>query len=173
MTNPIDPPLPPIPAPPSVASIVEAEERAAQFVEENACILFDPANEWCTPAIEFARWKAEDTEGLRSDQEHDTHRRHATLRIAMCCDGLYETFGHDLDAVTLRYIAECLIDHFEEVYSGESAEPNNAYFDGDDEDDIPFEAPARVLTPTPDANLFQQVDDLIRSHFGLPPKPRF
>jgi hypothetical protein len=142
---------------------VEAEERAAQFVEDNACILFDPANEWCTPAIEFARWKAEDTEGLRSDQEHDTHRRHATLRTAMCCDGLYETFGHDLDAVALRYIAECLIDHFEEVYSGESADDPEIT----DGEEIPFNAPAQQ------GDVFQQVDDLIRSHFGLQPKPRF
>lgn len=167
-------------------------ETTHEWAEENACILFDPANEWCEPAIDFAQWKAEDTEGLRSDEEHDTARRHAVLRTEVdlrLAFARHDFDGTDLDALSPAHLAELIVDHFDEVYNGESAEPDSALPITDGED-IPFDAPAAPTAPinpfekyvlpssTPlstadDSELFQQVDDLLRSHFGLPSKPRF
>lgn len=169
----------------SSADLAQREANTEVFVEENACTLFDPANEWCEPAIDFAKWKSEDTEGLRSDEEHDTARRHAILRTGMhFVHSLHDFYGTDLDALSPAYLAELILDHFDEVYNGESAEVD----DLTDGEDIPFDAPTPVpstpinpfekyILPVPNPaqrdDLFQQVDDLVRAHFGLPSKPRF
>lgn len=154
------------------AALAQREANTEVFMEQNAWYLLDPQEAWCSPAIDFARWKAEDTEGLRSDEEHDTARRHTILQVMGCDKGLWETFGDDpdFDFISLSYLAELIIDHFDELWNGENAEPNDDLTDGEE---IPFHAPNPSTNPAQQDALFQQVDDLLRSHFGLPSKPRF
>ena len=163
-------------------NLAQREANTEAFIEEHACILCDPANEWCQPAIEFARWNAADTEGLRGDHERDSARHHAILLTGMHLPNLDQMLDDVPEGISLTYLAELIVDHFETVYSGESA----AGYEGDEDEVgrdpncavVIVQKPAEVI-PNPPAcefsfqppapPLFDTIDAMLRSHFGLPP----
>lgn len=147
-------------------TIAQREANTELFLEDNAEFLLDPSELWCRPAIAFAKWDAKDTEGLRGDGERDIARNFAIKQILL--DQTLKTFS--MPSIDMHYLADLIVSHFEEVYSGESAEAFTNDPEITDGEEIPFDAPA---PQQPDFELFQQVDDLLRSHFGLPSKPRF